>query len=293
MNRHAPRPRSPRSGGFTLIEIVVVLFIFAVMFAMVATVTRGISAAQKRSLSGTRMAIVDAALVQFVQQQKRLPCPADGTLVSSHASAGLEGPHDATGCTTNQQHGVVPWRALALTEAEVTDGWERRLTYRVGPKLAGTGGMDMTVCDVAGTVQLNTPVLTCNPACIVGSNPAVSCTAPANFLYQKGLEVRSATNVKLMDPAAWPATGAAYVLISHGESGGGGYLNNGQLTASVVEDGTEEKKNYANLPFATNTTYYVDDSTSDTAGATHFDDVVSRPSVLNVVTKAGLGPRVH
>jgi hypothetical protein len=56
-------------------------------------------------------------------------------------------------------------------------------------------------------------------------------------------------------------------------------------------DGTEEAKNYANLAILG---YYVDDSISDVAGAaSHFDDLVSRPSLLSVINKAGLGPRAH
>ena len=96
-----------------------------------------------------------------------------------------------------------------------------------------------------------------------------------------------------MDPNAVPHTGAAYVVISAGESGGGGYLSSGTLASSTVGDGTEEMKNYASLPYTTAVTYYVDSALTETADATHFDDWVSRPSVLAVITKAGLGPRAH
>jgi hypothetical protein len=81
------------------------------------------------------------------------------------------------------------------------------------------------------------------------------------------------------------------VLISHGESGGGAYLNAGAPpTAGTATDGTEEKRNYAALALQA---YYVDDSISDRSGPSHFDDIVSRPSVLSVINKAGLGPRPH
>jgi hypothetical protein len=96
-----------------------------------------------------------------------------------------------------------------------------------------------------------------------------------------------------MDPAAvLPAapTGAAYVLTSHGESGGGAYLNSGVISTSTVTDGTEERKNYASAVLQP---YYVDDSISDAGGVLHFDDIISRPSVLSVINKAGLGPRPH
>ena len=93
-----------------------------------------------------------------------------------------------------------------------------------------------------------------------------------------------------MDPASSPPTGAAYVLISHGESGGGAFLDTGVLSTSTTTDGTEEQKNYTTQVLQP---YYVDDQSIDVGGATHFDDVVLRPSVLSVATKAGLGPRSH
>jgi type II secretory pathway pseudopilin PulG len=270
-----------------LVEIVVVLFIVAIVIAMVAAVTRGLAAAQKRSLTATRIAGVEAAILQFVSQQKRLPCPADGRLESSDNNAGVE-LRNAAGCT-NLQHGVVPWRAIALSETEATDGWDRRFTFRVQPALGADNAMDMSRCDPAGTSGLP------GAACAACSSANVSaCTMPGNFLTGKGLEVRNLSGIVLMNPAAAPPlphTGAAYVLISHGESGGGGYLSSGQLGGSSVGDGTEELKNYASQAYVAGVTYYVDDSLVSTGGAGHFDDIVARPSVLAVATRAGLGPR--
>lgn len=282
-----------RASGFTLIEIVVVIVILAVLIAMAAALTRGVTAAQKRSLTVTRLAAADAALAQFVSQQRRLPCPANGTLVSSDANAGTETARtDPAGCTTNQQHGVLPWRALGLSEADATDGWDRRLTYRIDPALAAQNGMNMSWCDPAGTGAAGGSPNQCNPAC-VSTNLAL-CTSPSNFLANRGLEVRNKAGTTLMNPAGSPHTGAAYVVISAGESGGGAYLNSGQLGTSTVGDGTEELKNYASLPFTSvAVTHYVDDSLSEVNDTTHFDDMVSRPSLLGVVTRAGLGPRSH
>jgi len=283
-----------RQRGFTLIEIVVVLIVLAILIAMASALTRGVISGQKRSLTVTRLQTVDAALVQFVTQQKRLPCPADGTLVSSDANAGIETARNAaTGCTTNMQNGVVPWRALGLAEADATDGWDRRLTYRVLPALAADNGMNMSWCDPAGTGAAGALPNVCNTACV--STNLAACTTPSAFLANRGLQVKNVAGTVIMDPvpAAPPHTGAAYVVVSAGESGGGGYLSSGTLGASTAGDGTEEMKNYASLPYAGVATYYVDDSLNETATAAHFDDLVSRPSLLAVITKAGLGPRSH
>jgi prepilin-type N-terminal cleavage/methylation domain-containing protein len=305
----------PRPRGFTLIEVLVVLLIFGVLIAMAAVITRAVTAAQKRSLTATRMATVESAMVQFVLQQKRLPCPADGTLAASHVNAGTE-MRVAGACSGNQQNGVVPWRALALTENDSNDGWDRRLTYRVGPTLAADNGMDMSWCDPVGTEAPATPAA-CNTLC--SSTALGSCTPPARFLFGRGLTVCTAAGCALatcnaaaftVSPAVhpclqtttpgllmhrnmYPHTGAAYVLISHGATGGGAYTSQGGLvTTTATMDGTEEAKNYANVVFDA-AAYYVDNETRDTTDNTHFDDIVSRPSLLTVVSKAGLAPRTH
>jgi prepilin-type N-terminal cleavage/methylation domain-containing protein len=284
--------RSPRPArGFTLIEIVVVLFILGVAIAMAVAITNALTASQRLSTTTTRMQTVDAAIVQYVMQQKRLPCPADGTLVSTNANAGTENGWSAAGCTTNEAGGVVPWRALGLAEADVTDGWNHRLTYRVQPALAATGALDMSWCDPAGTAGLGAGNV-CNTAC-TSATIATNCTPPSTYLQNKGLQVKNIAGTIVMDPTVVPYTGAAYVVISAGSTGGGAYLSSGQLSTSTTTDGTQEQKNYANAAYVAGTSYYVDDSISDAAGTTHFDDIVSRPALLTVINKAGLGPRSH
>lgn len=272
------------------------MLIFTILVAMAAAITRGIAAGQKRSLTATRIAGIDAALVQFVQSQRRLPCPANGTLASSAINAGVEVRNVATGvCTGNQQDGVVPWRTLGLSENDATDAWDRRLTYRAGPSLALDNGMDMSWCDPAGGGPGVGASNACNTAC-TSLTLATNCTPPGTFLGTKGLEIRDVAGNVTMNPnpgAGVAHTGAAYVVISPGESGGGGYLSTGTLSTSSAGDGTEEMKNYASLPNAGVATYYVDNALTETNDLLHFDDVVSRPSVLAVVTKAGLGPRSH
>jgi hypothetical protein len=224
-------------------------------------------------------------------QQKRFPCPANGTLASANATAGVEVAPDVNGCTTDESGGVVPWRTLGLGEADTTDGWDRRLTYRVQKALASTSTtappLDMSQCDPAAPVS-GVAKANCTAGCT--SAGIALCTAPADFLIGKGLEIRNVAGTTIMNPAVSPSTAAAYVVISPGETGGGGYLGSGTLATSTTVDGTQEATNYANLALRA---YYVDDSLNGTSGTAHFDDIVSRPSLLTVINKAGLGPRSH
>ena len=286
MGLHSRINRTTPQTGFTLVEILVVLVIVAILLTMASVLTRGISAAQKRSLTATRITAVDNALVQFVMQQRRLPCPADGTIASGLANAGVEMRDGLGACTpANQVNGVVPWVTLGMPEVETTDGWDRRLTYRAHPTLVGDNTMDMSQCDPAGTGPASGGGL-CVPGCV--STSLATCTSPASYLATKGLRIQNIVGAALMTQ---PTTGAAYVVVSHGETAGGAYLNSGQLATSTTTDGLEEQKNYATT--AVTQPYYVDDSVSDVAGANHFDDTVSRPAVLSVISKAALGPRSH
>lgn len=280
--------------GFTLIELAVVIVIATFMIAFFMGLGSSLVNQQRFATTHSRLAAIDAALVQYVMQQKRLPCPALGT-----GTAGTEMNRAATGCG-DQTNGVVPWVTLGLAENDVLDGWGRRITYRVDAMLAADNKMDMSRCDPAGSAATTCTTSggaasACNVAaglCYItctNANIATQCTTPATYLSGRGLSVRNVAGTTIASTGT-PNTAAAYVLVSHGESGGGGYLPTGALFTSTTTDGTEEQKNYANLALQA---YYVDDQISDVAGATHFDDLVMRPSLLSVINRAGLGPRSH
>ncbi|MBX3714381.1 MAG: prepilin-type N-terminal cleavage/methylation domain-containing protein [Burkholderiales bacterium] len=300
-------PRSARPEGFTLVEIAVVIVVLSLLLAMIAGIATALLGQQRREATRQRLTGVETALALFVSQNRRLPCPADGRIASTAAGAGDEARNAGTGAcqiggaANVQTHGVVPWRTLGLAEQDATDGWGNRLTYRVAPELTLAGAMDYTACDPGASVTGGTPSACASP-CPSGTWPA-GCTHPTDVTRTKGLKVRTnnAVVTLVMDSGAPVSTGAAYVVISHGENGVGGYGNSGLLQSGSTPSGTlEAANNHANVAFAhatsaamTNASAFVDDFPSYNADASHFDDFVLRPSILAVATKAQLGPRAH
>lgn len=279
--------------GFTLTELAISIAIIALLMGFFLTATPVLMNSQKIRSTETRIALVEAALTQYVMQNKRLPCPADGSIPNGNANAGIETARDANQDCVSQTNGVAPWVALGLAAADIEDGWGARLTYRVAPGLTRANALDMSGCDPAGSAAAVgvQPNQTCAPNC-TAATLTTNCTPPAAFLVGKGFNIRDAAGGNLlMNPGATPSNGAAFVLISHGENQSGGYSSSGVLLAPIgPQQGTNEAPNRADQALATD---YIDAPRQYGDTAAHFDDYVVRPSVMTVINRAGLGPRAH
>jgi prepilin-type N-terminal cleavage/methylation domain-containing protein len=293
----SPMDRSPANlrsmphkfRGFTLTELAMTLAIIALLMGFFMSATPALLAGQKYKQTELKLSLAEAALIQFVTQNKRLPCPADGSLAT-----GIEMRDAGTGDCTSQTKGVVPWVTLGLAAVDIEDGWDNRLTYRVAPGLTRDNAMDMSGCDPAGSAAAvgTQPNQTCQAGC-TATTLVTNCTPPTAFLAGKGLTILDAAGsaTKLMDPAATPSNGAAFVVISHGENLSGAYGTGGVLmTASVAPEGTNETPNRADAAIGTS---YIDAPQNSSDSTAHFDDFVIRPSVMTVITRAMLGPRAH
>ncbi len=318
--------RIKKTRGFSLVEVAMALVIGGIALGMIITVTLSLRDGTQRSTVRTQLDTIDTALANFVAQNKRLPCPASGAIPTG-SGAGQETlwlgpalPSSIGSCSPNTQFdGVVPWVNLGLSEADVTDPWGGRITYRVDPALA-TGStfpllMDMSNCDPSSTG----PVIP-SGECKVPVSPCtgnLNCTSPSAFLVNKGLDVWDGIN----GAAGWAlrqnnrgaGTGAAYVLISHGPSGRGAYNKNGGVTQpGSILPGTDETINLngtplkplppapvaapgplSPLPASSIANTYRDAPLVEAAGAAHFDDYLSHPTIMSVLNRANLGPRAH
>jgi prepilin-type N-terminal cleavage/methylation domain-containing protein len=287
-----------RARGFTLVELTVVLVIIGLLAGSLLAISTASMSNQRGEVTRAKLKAIDAALVSFVAINKRLPCPANGTLASDNALAGLEVFGTQDNPCVNQSGGVVPWKVLGFSASDIEDGWGTRITYRLDPYLARNGAMDMSFCDPAGTIgaaptDLRTPPRnSCGTAC-TSSSVMAQCVTPIQFLTSKGVEIRDGVGgTILMDMGASPSTGAAFVLISHGENLAGGYSSSGLiLPASNGVEGTNETQNRADT--FPSPPYYVDAPMQYSTTNTRFDDYVLRPSLVSVIQRAHLGPRSH
>jgi len=304
--------RSARPQGFTLTEMAVVLAIVGLLFVFLIPVSNTLRSNQRRAETEQTLKNIQAALNNFVIINKRLPCPADGTDIGTATSGTEKAPAGGGDCTNNQANGVVPWATLGLTPAAALDAWNDQITYRVGYGLtrtatspscsAASAALDMSSCDPAGT----RPATPGWPACggglcdttCTGAFLSSNCTSPANFLANKGLDVTTDGITKVMDHTKY--TGAAYILISHGDNGYGAINSSGAYVASATQGVAGTTLENANRNLSTLvvtsavTPSFIDAQFSDANDPTkYFDDIIIRPSVLSVITQAQLGPRSH
>ena len=170
------KPPRQSTKGFTLLEIAVVLVIIGIILSfLIPSITARISTAR---LDATRAKeeIIKTALIAFVAQNKRLPCPAIETLPPTDANYGREAtvPGTCTGATaltTGAMRGIVPWLALGLNDDIALDGYYQRYTYVVTTTQTNLNAN--TVSGIAGNIAMHsaTPVTVANQINV--NNPAV------------------------------------------------------------------------------------------------------------------------
>ncbi len=283
--------------GFSLVELAIALVIIALVLVLFIGASSGFISSKRNEVTTVKLKAIETAIALFVAQNKRLPCPANGTIPAGIALSGVEDRGGGGDCNNNQVNGVVPALTLGMSEADVLDGWNNRITYRVYSGVPGSltrnDGMDMSWCDPVG-IPPAVPVApnnTCDPTCTSANLGA--CVRPSQFLAGKGLQIQNAAGTILMDPAGG-GQGAAYVLISHGDNQGGAYSQNGTLLGSAgAQSGTQELWNNNGVALRAPPNYYVDSDYNGSDTVNHFDDLVLRPSIISVASKAQLGPRAH
>lgn len=227
-----------RNGGFTLIEMAVVLVIISMVAGGFLTLLTVKDEQGRIDLTKERLQRVEEALMMFYKKYHRLPCPAQRTIADDVAGFGVEYTNGASVCDDTQSPagiakanaagavdevwiGIVPTRSLNLPDIYGIDGWNTRFTYAVVNDLAQsealfTGYTNTT--DNTGVIQILDNFNTTNNA--ADGNQITSNTLDAAGEYE--------TN--------------AYIIISHGKDRRGGFSTSGTAIktcptgASVVEE---------------------------------------------------------
>lgn len=129
---------SPRTQGYTLMELALVLAILGVILAGGLALYQQRSEAIKKEKTQQKLAIIDQALKDFFASNRFLPCPANANTVEAGGGFGVAVAYNpATHLCPNPQadpndaKGMVPVRTLGLADDLAYDGWGRRFTYQL------------------------------------------------------------------------------------------------------------------------------------------------------------------
>lgn len=141
-----------RCRGFTLTELAVVMVIVAIMLGGLLMPLSAQREAQAYRETQTQLEKIREILIGFTLVNGRLPKPAKSVSDGTEKSANCD--ETALSCS-----GLVPWVALGITKAEVTDAWGKMIRYSVTPKFANNsfnlgsaGTMRLTSRDKDGSV---------------------------------------------------------------------------------------------------------------------------------------------
>lgn len=148
--------RMRRQAGFTLIEMAVVVVIIGILMAAGLKVAGVQRDAASYSATRTKQEAIKQALINYLRNNRRLPCPDsrvgwgnDGAAFAVGSEPdGIENRAVVTGATTQPdttqnceaRFGVLPWATLGLPRDAALDGFGNFYTYHV--KAAGAATPD-------------------------------------------------------------------------------------------------------------------------------------------------------
>lgn len=139
-----------KSGGFTLVELAVVLAIIAMMLGgLVVTLSAQVDH-QRSSETRTTLENIREALIGFAAANGRLPCPASATsngqesfCQTSFGTCNVTPTVQPHGRCSNFYNGFVPSSALGITPSDsqgyAVDGWGNRIRYAVSDRIISPG----------------------------------------------------------------------------------------------------------------------------------------------------------
>jgi hypothetical protein len=294
--------RRHRQRGASGLMIAVVLVLLMAIFLAIRVLSRLGDTAQDKGTTIASLNRAQAALDAFVAagggSNARLPCPADPSIDETaspmSALAGLEQTQTASTCKFDT--GTLPWLTIGLRKDDSYDAWGRKLSYRV------YDGNKGSLTQVAAGGYSGPSMANCNDSTSAGGgvtknpNPVGLCaldhtTSKFDFLTNnKGLQVTDFGTVHAPGNNA-SADPVAYVVISHGPTGLGGYSASGVQVVTQGNKGPggdENDHTKATGPFHVEAWSDPDTAATDNS---HFDDLLVYRTIADLAQKAGLQAR--
>jgi type II secretory pathway pseudopilin PulG len=274
--------RTPQRGATgVLIVALIVTVLVAIIAARALSRTTDVSDEMRKA--SAQLAVAAAALEGYAAGAQRLPCPARPDV---DPDTGDEVPTAPGSADCSYPEGTLPWRTIGMRKDDAIDPWGRRLSYRVYTGNAGSlvqpGGVSMAKCDEIEPPPLKgtTPVAGgLGGLCSGALDPFQFNTTPTEFLAGKGM--------MLTDMGAPAYSDVAYVILSHGPTGLGGYTVSGAQFPDAPK--TEERNNTkASGAFTIKAFSDVD---TEANSATHFDDLLVYRRLEDLVQRIGLRAR--
>jgi prepilin-type N-terminal cleavage/methylation domain-containing protein len=236
---NTPHQQRKQLHGFSLVEMAIVILIAGIMMGAGLSLLSVKQAAAQADVTQKHQETIKQALINYLVQKKRLPCPGDNT--------GTELTRSATLPTCPSYSGIVPYKELGLERTVALDGWENFIAYVVSPTPSALS-----------TPPFNAWLYTYGIAAPQGtSNPSQSFW-PSNTLGGITAKVNGTDT-----------PGMVAALISYGKNGFGAVNIKGG-TNDLSAAGADETQN---ITLTTPNTVFKRD-TSDTPTGNAFDDVV-------------------
>lgn len=195
--------------AYTLIELSISLAVLAIIFTGLLGVFLKKDEAKRYKITQERIAIIQKAIADYADNYRALPCPAIGPTAETSSNFGYSVEYISPNCDPGANYvGMVPVRSLNLPDFYAYDGWERKFSYSIA---SGMG----SASDVAsGTYKGDIKIIDFNGA----SKTDLSRDYPNNY-------------------------GAAYILISYGQTGLGAWLKNSTVPQIMPTTGGREYQN--------------------------------------------------
>ena len=295
--------------GFSLIELAVVLTVIGITMGSLMAMLGPYLESAKYDTTQERLEKIASALAVYAQNNYRLPCPANNNPTAgvdepfgSPKNSGINGLIDTNACSAAayvaaDYIGIVPFRALGLSEENVKDGFGNFITYEVAPVMAGNRGTNVheqcrTPAWIDGATNKNPrKALFCCPEAVGGFTARpfvfdkVAVTRHELFTAPAWDDVAGSSRYGASNSIYYgvPATSnqlIAYVLVSHGRNGDSAFIKGGGRRAVTAAGSEEQLNGYTNQQ-------NVSQPQNSLSGATYFDDILLWRTNTQIMSELG------